>query len=336
MAKMDNILILGVGSIGERHLRCFQATGRVTTSICEINPELRQRIATTYGVERAYATLEHALADRPAAAVINTPAHLHIPMALQLAEAGVHLLIEKPLSTSLEGVERLASLVESRRLVAAVAYVHRANPLAAAMRAALLEGRFGQPVEVVVTTGQHFPTFRPAYRTIYYRDPATGGGAIQDALTHLVNLVEWFVGPADRVVADAAHQVLEGVEVEDTVHLLSRHGTVLTSIALNQHQAPNELTLTINCREGTVRYEPHVQRWRWVRKPNEPWHDEGCEPIERDMMFLRQAENFLDAVDCRSRPLCSLAEGMQTLRVNLATLASWKSASWQTVERRCS
>ena len=57
-------------------------------------------------------------------------------------------------------------------------------------------------------------------------------------LTHLVNLAEWIVGPADRVLADASHQVLEGVDVEDTVHLLSRHGPVMAAFALNQHQGP--------------------------------------------------------------------------------------------------
>ena len=49
----------------------------------------------------------------------------------------------------------------------------------------------------------------------------------------------------ERVVADAAHQVLEGVTVEDTVHLLARHGSVMASYSLNQHQAPNEITITV-------------------------------------------------------------------------------------------
>ena len=58
-----------------------------------------ERIASQYGVARTYADLEEALGDSHDAAVIATPAHLHIPMATTLCEAGLHLLIEKPLST---------------------------------------------------------------------------------------------------------------------------------------------------------------------------------------------------------------------------------------------
>src|SRR5437879_1529660 len=107
MPAAVRVLIIGVGSIGERHLRCFRSTGRAEVSFVEINAELRQMVAERYRVRSAYAELETALADRPDMAVIATPAPLHIPIAIRLAEAGIHLLIEKPLSTNLDGVERL-------------------------------------------------------------------------------------------------------------------------------------------------------------------------------------------------------------------------------------
>ena len=90
-----------------------------------------------------------------------------------------------------------------------------------------MANRFGRPVQLTVTAGQHFPTFRPAYKNIYYADRVQGGGAIQDAMTHYLNAGEWLLGPIDRIVADAAHQVLEGVAVEDTVHCLARHGAAM-------------------------------------------------------------------------------------------------------------
>src|SRR5688572_21673015 len=117
------VLIIGVGSIGKRHLRCFQQTGRVRSSICETNAELRQSIADRYDVERAYRDLDAALAHPFHAAVVATPASSHIPIALKAAERGIHLLIEKPLSTSLESVDLLAATVEANRLKVAVAYV---------------------------------------------------------------------------------------------------------------------------------------------------------------------------------------------------------------------
>ena len=91
------------------------------------------------------------------------------------------------------------------------------------------------------------------------RDHATGGGAVQDALTHLVNAMEWIIGPCTRVFCDASHQALEGVSVEDTVNVSARHGGVLVSYAMNQFQAPNETRLPVHCERGSVKIESHAQ-----------------------------------------------------------------------------
>lgn len=342
MSELTSVLVVGVGSIGERHLRCFQATGRAELTFVEPNETLRATIAERYKVS-GFASLAAALANSAASgalpaspsnrpvAVVATPANLHIAIATQLVEAGYHVLIEKPLSTNMTGIERLERLAHDRGAVIGVAYVFRCFQGLAFMREAIVNGRFGKPVEIVVTAGQNFPTYRPAYRDTYYTDHATGGGAIQDALTHLFNAGEWLVGKIDRLVADAAHQVLEGVAVEDTVHVLARHGDVLGSYSLNQHQAPNETTITVVCQRGTARWESHTQQWRWKVEPEKPWHIEPLWPMERDGAFTDQAKFFLDAASGLGQPLCSLAEGLQTLRVNLAALASVQSGQWQSV-----
>jgi predicted dehydrogenase len=331
MSTRPRILVVGVGSIGERHVRCFGATGRVDLAVCEANPALRQTIAGRYRIERAFASLEEALRDRPTGVAICTPAHLHLPMALVAAQAGAHLFIEKPLSTTLDGLDAVRAEVARRSLVATAAYVYRALPVLGAMRSALLSGRFGAPVQIVAVSGQHFPFYRPAYREIYYKDRATGGGAVQDALTHVVNAGEWLVGPVTRLVADCAHQVLEGVTVEDTVHVVTRHGAVLGSFSLNQHQPVNETTITVLCHRGAVRCETHENRWRWAAEPGGAWHDEPGAPIERDAWFTRQADAFLDAIEGKCAPLCTLDEAAQTLRVNLAILASAERGAWETI-----
>lgn len=327
MTTQPHILVIGVGSIGERHVRCFQATERCQVSIVEINPTLRQTIAERYRV-LSYSSLEEAPAAKPTAAVVAVPAHLHLPISQQLAAAGMHLLIEKPLSTSLRGVNELRELVAREQLVCGVAYVYCSHPILGAMREAISSGRFGQPLELVAVCGQHFPTYRPAYREIYYKDRATGGGAIQDALTHIVNAAQWLVGPITRLVADAEHQLLPGVDVEDTVHVLARHGRVQASYALNQHQAPNEVTITVVCERGTVRFEAHENRWRWLTTPGEAWQEQRFPPLERDTLFIQQAAYFLDAIEGIRPVTCSLDEGEATLRANLAALASCERGRW--------
>jgi predicted dehydrogenase len=334
MSDLPLALVVGTGSIGERHLRCFAATGRARLAVCESNAAVRSAVANRFSLRQAFEDYRDALAARPDIVVLCTPAHLHVPMASEAAEIGAHLLIEKPLSTNLEGVEELLHQVGRRKLVAAVAYVYRCHPALIAMREAIRAGRFGTPLEIVATCGQHFPLYRPAYRDIYYNHRATGGGAVQDALTHVINAGEWLVGRIDRVVADVAHMALDGVDVEDTAHVLARHGRVLGCYSLNQHQTPNETTITVVCNRGTARFEFHRSRWRWMSEPGGAWTDEDVGPLERDTLFMRQAEALLDAAAGRREVPCSLDDAVHTLRVNLAILRSAESAAWETVAPR--
>jgi predicted dehydrogenase len=329
MTKGLKLLVVGAGSIGERHIRCFQQTGRVDVAVCETNSQTLQAIATRYGLTDCFTDFDSALASKPNMVVICTPAHLHIAMATRSVESGIAVLIEKPLGVSFDGVERLIELTQTRRVTAGVAYVYRAHPALQAMRDAVIGGRFGTPVQVVAVFGQHFPFYRPAYRDTYYRDQATGGGAIQDALTHVINAAEWIVGPVTELMADADHLVLDGVTVEDTVHVIARHRGVLATYSLNQHQPANEGSLTVICQRGMARYETHTGRWLWTDRPDAPWQVEPTASLQRDELFCRQAEAFLDAVVGESALLCDLDEGLQTLRVNLAALRSTQSRLWE-------
>ncbi len=328
MADKKRLLIVGVGSIGERHLRCFQATGRVDVSICELNTDLREKIGKQYQVEKQYADLDSALADPHDCAVIATPAHLHIEMSKCAVQAGLDIFIEKPLSTSFKGIKELQSLLQETQRKAAVAYVYRAHPALAAMKADLDSGKFGKPVQLVVVSGQNFPTYRPAYRDIYYNSRELGGGAVQDALTHSVNAGEYLVGPVESLVADFSHQVLEGVDVEDTVHVITRQGNVLGNFCLNQHQAANESAITVICERGMLRFEYQNSWYRWVTEPEAEWQVGYHEILERDTLFQRQASAFLDYLEGLCPPLCSFEDGIQTLAVNLSILNSTENRSW--------
>jgi predicted dehydrogenase len=326
------VLIVGAGSIGERHLRCFLGTERADVSFVEVRAELRAEVAARYPRAKAYADLDAALEAKPTAAVLATPAPLHVGQATTLVGRGVHVLIEKPLAVVPDGVDELRRRVrESGSVVAGVAYVYRAHPVLAAMREALASGKYGRPVELVAVCGQHFPLYRPAYRQTYYTRHETGGGAVQDALTHVVNAGEWLLGPVERVVADTAHQVLDGTDVEDTVHVLARHAGIPASYSLNQHQAPNETTITVVCERGTVRFEAHACRWRSMEQHGGEWTDHAGETLERDTLFVRQANHFLDAVERKAAPACTLDEGAQTLRVNLAVLESARRGAWVSI-----
>ncbi|MBM3860722.1 MAG: Gfo/Idh/MocA family oxidoreductase [Verrucomicrobia bacterium] len=323
--KKDVILVVGCGSIGERHLRCFQRTGRAEVVACDNNVVLLERVAQQYGVTQ-FIDFNVALAARKYdGIVIATPAHTHVALALAALRHGAAVFIEKPLSTGFDKVDELRNTAARSGPFTAVAYVYHVMPWILGARAFLRSGKLGIPMHVTVTAGQHFPTFRPAYREIYYTRHESGGGAIQDALTHIANVVEWLVGPTTRLFCDAAHQVLEGVTVEDTVNVTAHNGNVLVNYALNQFQAPNEMTLQINCEGGSVRVEGHEQRWSVFRRGAKEWKHHKAAPLERDDIFIAQANAFLDGMRRKPTPLATIAEAAQTLKFNLAALESSRS-----------
>lgn len=322
MIRSHSVLVIGCGSIGERHLRGFINTGRTRVAACDVSLTLRERMQHTYGVP-AREHWEAAVTSGDFNAVaICTPAHLHVVMARRALAAGLHVLIEKPLSQSHDGVAEL--LDEHRRSgrEAAIAYNYHVYPFLCEAREYLLASHLGPIQQVAVVSGQPFHQFRPAYAQTYYKSHHTGGGAVQDALTHLANWVESVLGPTDSVYCECAHLALPGVEVEDTAHICARHGRVLVSYALNQFQAPNETSLLFNAHKGSVKIEFHRQRWGTFSSGDIDWNWRDHPATERDTHSLAQANAFLDQIEGLPARLCSLEAGAQTLRFNLAALAS--------------
>jgi len=323
---VKSILIVGCGSIGERHLRCFQATSRAKVTACEADPALLEIVAKKYGVDALLDWRESLRSGVFDAAVICTPTHFHVPIATELLQSGMHVLIEKPLSQSLAGVTELLRVRDASERRAAVAYVMHVSPLLCQVREFLQSNELG-PVRLAThTSGQYFPSGRPAhavhYSKTYYRDRKTGGGAIQDALTHVANWMESVLGPTDSVLCDCAHQVLPEVTVEDTVNLSARHGDVLVNYSLNQFQAPNESTLQFNTAKGSVKVELHNRRWGVFRLGDKDWTWQEVPSGDRDTPFITQAGRFLDLIEGKPAEMCSLEAAAQTLRFNLAALAS--------------
>jgi len=314
-----NVLCVGGGSIGERHLRCFQQTEPCVVSICESLDERRERLMKDYEVE-GFASIDEAVRRDWDLVIIATPANLHIEHALAFGDCTKAWMIEKPLSTSLDRIDELREASEGR--VLNIAYVFRNHPALQAMRKTIEDRTYGEPLQLIASGGQHFPTFRPAYRDIYYADRRTGGGAIQDGATHTFDMIQHLVGPLEWVFCDYAHQALEGVDVEDTVHLTARAGNVMVNQTLNQFGAPNETSVQINAKDGSVRFESDNNRYGTMRLGETEWA--WSDPLlqERDDLFRRQARRMVEACTVEKPVLCPLEEAVQALKVNRAALAS--------------
>lgn len=318
------VLVVGAGSIGERHARCFLATGRASVAICEPRADRLADLQAAYPLSAAYTAWETLPLRDYAVVVICTPAPFHEAMATRALNEGCHVLVEKPLTLDLPSAERLCAAAEAATTASGTAYVYRSMPIVSDLKARLERGEIGRVRHVLGAMGQDFPRYRPAYADVYYRDRATGGGAIQDAITHVVNLVQWCVGLESQVSCQADHLMLPRVEVEDTVALsLRRPGEFLVSLTLNQFQKNNDCLVDFAGETGTLRLDLRARRLGLNR--GEEWHWSGAYPGERDAAFTRQANLFLDAATGKGSFPCSIAEGAETVRTITAALESCRT-----------
>ncbi len=323
---MYEVLVIGGGSIGERHVRCFLKTGRAAVAVCDSRPERLADLSQRYSLMATYPDFEKADLERFDAAVVCVPGNLHVPYAQRAAEAGAHVLIEKPLALSTEGIEDLARTVEEKQLVAAVGHVRRATDTARALKAEVASGLIGEVLDVTHVVGYDHRVARPDYRNTYAVHREQGGGAIFDICSHIVNLIQWYLGPVRSVIATAEHQQIEGTEVEDSASLLLRfrrnsaranvHCVMWQANRVDQVTVAGPLG-TLVCDNWNSRLGIFLRRrneWTWtdIPKPKPDARGQVDEP------FVAQAGNFLDAIEGKATPFCTLAEGAHTVEVCLA------------------
>ena len=105
-----SVLIVGCGSIGKRHARVLRSLGVADVRACDPSSEQRQLLSAESPNVRMYDCYDAGLRDRPDTVLICTPPEMHVPMACQAIAAGCHVLTEKPLSDTLDGIDELQRL----------------------------------------------------------------------------------------------------------------------------------------------------------------------------------------------------------------------------------
>jgi len=215
---ISRILIIGLGSIGKRHLRIAR-TLHPSADIRVLRHQ--ESLLIPEYADGIFSRMEHALAFAPELAVIASPATRHISAALPLADAGVHLLIEKPLSASPEGVSTLLETSHKRGVVLTVGYNLRFSPSLQRFRDLLRKGVIGRVLSFRCETGQYLPFWRPAtdYRYSVSALRELGGGVLLE-LSHELDYLRWLFGEVDWVRATLGRQSTLEINVEDTAHLI--------------------------------------------------------------------------------------------------------------------
>ncbi|BCW43312.1 Gfo/Idh/MocA family oxidoreductase [Arthrobacter sp. StoSoilB5] len=221
-----NVAIAGCGTIGRTHAAAVGELPelRVTALVDEI-PEaadaLAQEIADGGAARPAtFRTLGEAFASADVdLVIIATPSGLHIQQALEVLDAGKHVVIEKPLDVNLDGAEAIlaaAKAAEEKGLVASVISQHRFDPASVVVDQARRAGRFGRLTSAIASVSW--------YRSQGYYDSGAwrgtwamdGGGAVMNQGVHTVDLLLWFLGRPVEISAKTALLAHTDLEVEDT------------------------------------------------------------------------------------------------------------------------
>lgn len=324
---MKDVLIIGAGGIGKRHIRGFLKTGRARLSVVEPHEGRRNEVLKDCNVETGYTDMAEADLKTFDLAVICAPAHVHVPLALACARADLPFLLEKPLAVTMDGVDSMIEEVNNRGLVARVGYVRRTGREMQEMRQQILDGKIGKLRLCYINCSQDFPKYRPDYRSTYYAKRETGGGAMLDAASHLVDVLLWIFGPPFEVSAMYDRMQLQEVECEDACLISVRFKNgCMAQINMNQFQKPNEFTIEVVGTKGNLLLDMATLKYAGDDSGTWDEHDyaAGKRPGEmHEARFALQAEMMMDAIEGKACCLTTLDEARDNLRIILAARESY-------------
>jgi predicted dehydrogenase len=281
--------------------------------------------------------LQAALAHRPQAVIIANPTSLHLDIAIPAAQAGCHLLIEKPISNSLQRVDELAQAVRQGGGQILVGFQFRFHPGLQRVAELLQEEAIGKPLSARASWGEYLPDWHPweDYRQSYSARPDLGGGVIL-TLCHPLDYMLWLLGKVDSLSAMVGNTGDLDLAVEDTAEIaLHFHNGALGSVHLDYNRRPASHHLEIVGTHGVIQWDNADGAVRVYRVSDQLW--EVFPPpagFERNDMFLDQMSHFLAVARAESQPVCSLQDGVRALELALLALESAQQGRTLQVEPR--
>lgn len=316
---IKRILIVGYGSIGKRHLR----VARELMPLADIRMLRHQ--PTNEIPEYAngcFSTIEDAILFDPQVALIASPAPFHIATALALAESGIHLLIEKPLSASLSGVAELIKICQKQDVVLSTGYNLRFLPSLQHFRGLLVGGVIGRVLSVRCEIGQYLPSWRPDsdYRQGVSARHELGGGALLE-LSHELDYLRWIFGEISWVRATLSRQSSLEIDVEDTAHLMLGFKPILDGRqligAINLDFIRHDTTrlCTAIGEKGSLRWDGLKGEVLLYEAGISEWQKLFLHSSQRDDSYIAEWKNFIDCVSNDKLPFITGNDGLEVLKI---------------------
>jgi predicted dehydrogenase len=339
---VTKVLIAGYGSIGRRHFQNLLALGQQDILFYRTHHStLRDEDLAGFTMETDLGT---ALAHQPDAVVVTNPTAKHLDIAIPAARAGCHILLEKPVSNTLERTGELRSALEQGGGRVLVGYQYRFHPGLAQIANLLAAEAIGRPLAFRAHWGEYLPGWHPweDYRLGYSARQDLGGG-VTLTLSHPLDYARWLLGEVVEVWAFTGRLGELELDVEDSAEIGLRFASgALGSIHLNYTQQPPQHSIEIVGSRGTILWggsspasDESSQGRPNLMEAVRVWQDDTREwkiypspdGFERNSLFLAEMRHFLELTQGLNTPACSLEDGIIALQLGLAALQS-------SVERR--
>ncbi|MCC6915389.1 MAG: Gfo/Idh/MocA family oxidoreductase [Rhodospirillaceae bacterium] len=298
-------LVVGYGSIGQRHTRLLEELGCETAVV-----SARDGI-----YPRRYAALQAGVdAWRPDYVVIANETSAHFGALKTLCDLGFNgrVLVEKPLFDAVQVPPA------GRFSHAAVAYNFRCHPLIIRLKRELDGARV---FDAHLHVGQWLPDWRPGrdYRASYSARRGAGGGVLRD-LSHEIDLALHFFGPWKKLTAHGGHFSTLEIDSEDSFSvLLEASGAPAVQITLNYLDRPGRRSAVINTDKGML----HLDLVRGLLQKDGQMLAEH--PVDRDHTYREQHRLMIDGA---AGKLCTLAEGASVVELIEAAERANAGATW--------
>jgi len=314
-SEVIHVGIIGCGGVAVAHADAIAAFPSRATLVAaaDLRPPRLELFAERYGV-RTYGSAEELLAQPDLDCVlIALPNEWHAPVAIQAAEAGKHILLEKPMAITLEECDEVLEAVAQSGVTLSVGQSYRYLDGPWHAKQVLDRGEVG---DLVFAIGIFSKNWGIEGRRDWHLDRRRGGGMWMANGVHVVNTLQWLADSPVIAVKGMSGQYFHPYSQMDahdgTLALLQhRNGTYTVAVAVGYRRGARKDLLEITCTAGMICCDKG-RLWIGV---DEEWRER---PVESASDKVREWDEFLTSLEEEKAPPISGREARDTLRVLLA------------------
>lgn len=328
------ILMIGLGSIGQRHLRnlsdylkenaqflAYRVRGLQRTFSNTMQIRAGVQLEEEYAIQ-SYYDLDEALAQQPEVAYVTNITSQHLPCAMKAIQAGCDVFMEKPISDSMEGIRELMREAEKRKRVVFVGFQNRFHPCLNRLRELLKREEFGSIISVQSEVGERLTTMHSYenYADTYMARKDQGGGVIANQQIHELDYLQWIFGKPERVAAFCGKNSSLELSVEDYNDAIFWVNDVLGQFPIYAHgdffQYPPKRSCKVIFENGWI--EVDLLNAKIMFACGNEVRQEEFQNFQRNQMFIDEMKAFLECVKTRKQEILTLEDGVVSLQMACA------------------